>query len=203
MQGWKQERKIKDLTDDLRVLSVRANDCSNHLKKVDDVLAMMAREIGCPATWKGCRDAFGCSPGGSEAYLCVSTRKKIVVGCCVVQGLKSAPRLIVKDVEANARTPTSDSHASKVSDRNEVELDESCIEVTLKSFKAHLGINYLWTASAFRHKGIATGMLDAIRRQFCYGYPIPKDETAFSQPTAVGKAFASAYFGRKDFLTFG
>lgn len=58
--------------------------------------------------------------------------------------------------------------------------------------KAVCGVSRVWVHPLYRRKGIATKLLDSCKNNFIYGYKIPEEEIAFSQPTDDGKFFASS-----------
>ncbi|KAK5967427.1 hypothetical protein GCK32_017462 [Trichostrongylus colubriformis] len=60
-----------------------------------------------------------------------------------------------------------------------------------------VGVNRLWTHPAARRKGIASDILDIIRRWYFTGVLVPRNRVAFSDPTDDGKRFAEHYL-RKD-----
>ncbi|KAH7388566.1 hypothetical protein KP509_16G081900 [Ceratopteris richardii] len=55
------------------------------------------------------------------------------------------------------------------------------------------GIRGLWVSKPDRRKGIATGLIDAVRSSFLYGVVLDFSQCAFFQPTSDGKAFAAKY----------
>ncbi|KAJ4463088.1 putative N-acetyltransferase ESCO1 [Paratrimastix pyriformis] len=60
---------------------------------------------------------------------------------------------------------------------------------------ALLGVSRVWVHKDHRRAAIATRLLDAARAHFIYGYPAAKEQVAFSQPTPMGRAFATRYLG--------
>jgi hypothetical protein len=64
------------------------------------------------------------------------------------------------------------------------------------------GVQLVWVADSHRRGGVATAMLDAARRDVVYGYVVPREHCAFSQPTREGKMFARRYTRRGDFFIF-
>uniref|UniRef100_A0A1I7WX68 Acetyltransf_13 domain-containing protein n=1 Tax=Heterorhabditis bacteriophora TaxID=37862 RepID=A0A1I7WX68_HETBA len=56
-----------------------------------------------------------------------------------------------------------------------------------------LGVNRIWTHPQARRKGVATTVLDIIRRKFLLGEVLPKHRVAFSDPTDDGRRFAEHY----------
>ena len=65
-----------------------------------------------------------------------------------------------------------------------------------------LGVQFVWIHPSFRGCRLASRVVDAARRCLHYGYEVPIEHVAFAAPTTDGAAFAAAYTGRKDFLTF-
>lgn len=64
------------------------------------------------------------------------------------------------------------------------------------------GVRGLWVSRSERRKGIATKLLDAMRKTFCLGYILEPCQCAFSQPTSDGKDFAASYCQRDSFLIY-
>ena len=56
-----------------------------------------------------------------------------------------------------------------------------------------LGIRQIWVDKAYRRHGVATLMLDNIRRYHTFGHNYDLSSLAFSQPTLDGKNFAFSY----------
>ncbi|KIX01074.1 uncharacterized protein Z518_10140 [Rhinocladiella mackenziei CBS 650.93] len=74
----------------------------------------------------------------------------------------------------------------------------SSISLSEETYPAVVGVSRIWTSRAFRHKGIATNLLECVMNQFIYGMEIEPDKVAFSQPTESGAALARAWFGEDD-----
>ncbi|ORC89054.1 putative peroxisome targeting signal 1 receptor [Trypanosoma theileri] len=64
------------------------------------------------------------------------------------------------------------------------------------------GIQFFWVSNAHRRSGIATMLVELARQNVSYGFEIPAEQVAFSEPTVYGKIFARKYTGRPDFLIF-
>ena len=56
-----------------------------------------------------------------------------------------------------------------------------------------LGIRQIWVDKSYRRHGVATIMLDNIRRYHTFGHNYDLSSVAFSQPTQDGKNFAFSY----------
>ena len=64
------------------------------------------------------------------------------------------------------------------------------------------GIRMIWVGLRHRRKGIASALLDAVRRHFLLGYTVPHCEVAFSQMTEDGLRFAEAYVSSGRFCVY-
>ncbi|XP_078460581.1 uncharacterized protein LOC144725022 [Lampetra planeri] len=64
------------------------------------------------------------------------------------------------------------------------------------------GVSRIWVFSLMRRRGIATRMVDCLRRNFSYGVYLSKNELAFSDPTPDGKLFAMRYCQTPRFLVY-
>ncbi|KAH7722394.1 N-acetyltransferase ESCO1 [Aphelenchoides avenae] len=61
-----------------------------------------------------------------------------------------------------------------------------------------LGVNRIWVHTRMRRKGLATFLLDAVRRLAASGPPLPKTRVAFSDPDETGVQLAKAYLNDKE-----
>ena len=75
-------------------------------------------------------------------------------------------------------------------------LKGSSISTSTSTHSAYLGISRIWTAKSHRRKGIAMELMDCARRKFFYGFEVPKELVAFSQPTESGGQLARRWFGK-------
>lgn len=64
------------------------------------------------------------------------------------------------------------------------------------------GVRGIWVSRTERRKGIASHLLDAMRKTFCVGVTLETSQCAFSQPTPAGEAFAARYCGTPSFLVY-
>ncbi|XP_053658929.1 uncharacterized protein LOC128707999 [Anopheles marshallii] len=117
-------------------------------------------------------------PEGACVYLAIA--RSTVLGICVVQPLQYANRMIC--LEGLHGVPI-DCYSSEF-------------------YPARCGISRLWVAPKYRRLGIGRKLLGAIRHHYIFGYTMTLDEIAFGAPTEMGKLFAEAVSGRKDFLVY-
>ncbi|CAG9573108.1 conserved hypothetical protein [Leishmania major strain Friedlin] len=64
------------------------------------------------------------------------------------------------------------------------------------------GVRLMWVSPASRGRGVAYLMIERARHAVCYGFVVPAEHVAFSEPTAMGSAFARRYQARQDFLVY-
>ncbi|KAJ1964478.1 hypothetical protein GGI12_001398 [Dipsacomyces acuminosporus] len=76
------------------------------------------------------------------------------------------------------------------------------VECSEELCPALCGISRIWVAPHARRHGIASQMIQAVRKRFIYGCEIDLASIAFTQPTSDGRAFAEHIFKRKDFLVY-
>lgn len=67
------------------------------------------------------------------------------------------------------------------------------ISDSLPSHPAAIGITRIWTAPSGRRTGLATRLLEAVRKGFARPLAVSKKMIAFSQPTTEGLALATRY----------
>ena len=142
-----------------------------------------------------------------QYFLYVSQRKKIA-GIAVAESVDRAAPLVgsspLPAPECAGGSPALFATANGEDSRDsvvELEATAAC-RVPNDWRKTACGINRVWVHKHARHKGVATRLLDAVRASFVFGYTVPKEELAFSQPTPKGKAFATCYFGTPSFLVY-
>jgi len=119
-----------------------------------------------------------------------------------------------KKVEMGSANPRTDHGSGKVKEEKKRDKEKTnnqhhspenrnfSVSCSTEERPAVCGISRIWTLRSERRKGIATRLLDAIRTNMIYGYNIPKNLCAFSQPTADGKLFFEIYTQTRDFLVY-
>ena len=115
-------------------------------------------------------------PSGTYSYVVCVQDKRRAVGCAVIERIDSAYEIIngEDNVTYNPSEP----------------------------LEAVLGIRQIWISKMHRRKGLATSLIDAARLDAVYGYVVPKEQVAFSQPTPSGRRFAETYFAKTSFLVY-
>ena len=104
------------------------------------------------------------------------------VGACLAEKISKARKVDSgENGEENLSTETPD-------------LESSSISTSTSIHNAYLGISRIWTAKSHRRKGIAMELMDCARRKFYFGFEVPKELVAFSQPTESGGQLARSWF---------
>ncbi|KAG6542192.1 hypothetical protein Mapa_016425 [Marchantia paleacea] len=82
------------------------------------------------------------------------------------------------------------------------ELGSSAIVYNTTPIPAVCGARVIWVSKSERRKGIASHLLDAMRKTFCLGIVLQPSQFAFSQPTTDGRKFAQRYCKTDQFLVY-
>ncbi|GAY32935.1 protein CHROMOSOME TRANSMISSION FIDELITY 7 [Citrus sinensis] len=212
-KGWRNERVVgMPSAEGGRVILVLDGDPPAHKNKVQEVLQMMEFELG--EGWifqKIC-----------QVYMFISSQR--VAGCLVAEPIKEGFKLlscfgdertdgrILKKCRSHSATLQFGEislqrevikRASSVRSSNAVdEKHNRTIMCENEAVPAVCGIRAIWVTPSNRRKGIASLLLDAVRRSFCGEIVLEKSQLAFSQPSSAGKALASNYFGTASFLVY-
>ncbi|KAL0698160.1 hypothetical protein Bca4012_054282 [Brassica carinata] len=183
--------------------SFRGSNVALHLK-VQEVVKMMEVELG--EDWilhKHCK-----------VYLLVSSQR--ISGCLVAEPIKEAFKLIApfddkRQLKKESSSPSTTIHfgnivlqreASKRCRESDDRLDNRAIVCEEEAKPAVCGVRAIWVSPSNRRKGLATQLLDTARERFSSGCVLEKSQLAFSQPSSLGRAFGSNYFGTSSFLVY-
>ncbi|XP_044265148.1 N-acetyltransferase ESCO2 [Tribolium madens] len=71
-----------------------------------------------------------------------------------------------------------------------------------ESYPVKCGVSRIWVAHNHRQKGVATSLMDALKRNFVFGAILRNEDIAFSSPTEEGKIFGAKYFKTPNFLIY-
>jgi N-acetyltransferase len=135
----------------------------------------------------------------SKAYLFLlpsgSSNRELIVGCVIAQHIKYAMAVATEVPES---APSSDSETTS----RLVQVDSGlfCYPERLPT---PVGIPRLFVSSAYRRKGVAQTLLNAVCKNFIHGCQLDasKGELAFSQPTSLGRAVMGT-FGKGGIRVF-
>jgi N-acetyltransferase len=111
-------------------------------------------------------------------------RKNKIIGCLIAEQIKYGNLVHFDELEDTQTTA------------------ETIQEYSLEKEKAICGISKLFVFENYRKQKIAYQLVETARMNLIYGFEIPKDQIAFSQPTLDGKIFALKYFKKDDFLVY-
>ncbi|CAK9872661.1 unnamed protein product [Sphagnum jensenii] len=213
-RGWQHERvaaKISSKGD--RIIYVVPGDPPRHLYKVMEVVRIMEQEMGLVPGWLWQQHC--------KVYLFISASKKIV-GCILCERISNAFPIsaiseggtelgVGKSVRENKTSSskltfgnwkfTREVHKKqrRVADQQGMGRVVLCSKTAVP---AVCGVRGIWVSCSERRKGIASQLLDAMRKTFLFGLTLETSQCAFSQPTSDGQAFAARYCCNPTFLVY-
>ncbi|EFA06803.2 N-acetyltransferase ESCO2 [Tribolium castaneum] len=71
-----------------------------------------------------------------------------------------------------------------------------------ESYPVKCGVSRIWVARNHRQKGVATALMDALKRNFVFGAILMNEDIALSSPTEDGKIFGAKYFKTPNFFIY-
>ncbi|XP_013418399.1 N-acetyltransferase ESCO1-like [Lingula anatina] len=176
VRGWKKERIVQGFYDGSRIIAVVEDDPKYALRKLDEIQQIVDDELGFQENLYNIQKR--------KTYLYISCDKQIV-GLCVTEEISHGYRVLPD-------SQTSSEHSDR----------QRAWCCSTEKQPACCGINRIWVSRKHRGQGIATKLIDCIRRNFTLGYTLNTDDIAFSDPTPDGKLFATKYTGTKQFLVY-
>ncbi|GFT70669.1 n-acetyltransferase ESCO2 [Nephila pilipes] len=179
--GWKKEC-IVGLFPDGRIIQVSETDKNFNLKKIQDILLIVNRDLGFPNAGLPVRPNV-------MFFLFISNDKRIG-GCLVAESIDSAcPVISGKTCEEGK------------SDGNIIWKLGSWY-ASSESVPAICGVNRIWVSREFRRCKVASRLVDCLRQNFIYGHIVGLHELAFTDPSPDGRDFAASYTGTDNFLVY-
>ncbi|KAM8846614.1 N-acetyltransferase ESCO2 isoform 4-T6 [Synchiropus picturatus] len=179
--GWKKERVVAEFWDG-KILLVMPDDPRYAVRKAEEVRRVADSELGFQQLALN-------RPSQTKTYLYVSA-ERLVVGCLVAEPIRQAYRVLDQP----------ESHSDLTKDNFLENHRAWCCSTDPEP--ALCGISRIWVFSLARRQGVATRMLDTVRRSFSYGSHLSTRELAFSDPTPDGKRLATAYCATPTFLVY-
>ncbi|XP_013705392.2 protein CHROMOSOME TRANSMISSION FIDELITY 7-like [Brassica napus] len=206
-KGWQNERVFASpsFNKNRIVMVLLETDSPAHRNKVQEVVKMMEVELG--EGWilhKRCK-----------VYLYVSSQR--ISGCLVAEPIKEAFK-IKSPLEDEKRLKKESSslpstsiqfgnivlqrQVSKRCRESNGKLDNGAIVCEEEAKPAVCGIRAIWVSPSNRRNGLATRLLDTARESFSSECVLEKSQLAFSEPSCLGRAFGSNYFGTCSLLVY-
>ncbi|XP_053239838.1 N-acetyltransferase ESCO2 [Podarcis raffonei] len=177
--SWKNEHVAAEFWDG-KIVLILQDDPKYAIKKAEAVRELVDNELGFKQVVLRCP---------TQTYLFVSTEKKIV-GCLIAEPVRQAYQVLSEPPPVSG-SPTNDSL--------EPQRAWCC---STKPEKVFCGISRIWVFSLMRRRGIASRLVDVMRRTFLFGSFLNTNEIAFSDPTPDGKLFAARYCQTPNFLVY-
>ncbi|EEC79106.1 hypothetical protein OsI_19739 [Oryza sativa Indica Group] len=214
-KGWRNETVVaRSEGGDRIILVTDENSCARN-SKVQEVIKVVQKELGFgegQLLHKLCK-----------VYLFISSQR--IVGCLVVEPIKTAHKVIPGSTEENGSDlpvdkiePVKTNHTLEFgkisfkrevlkrhdhSDKNKEEYrDPGAIICEKEDVPAHCGFRAIWVVPSRRRKRIGSQLMDAARKSFLEGETLCISQCAFSPPTSSGKALARSYCKTSAFLVY-
>ncbi|GFV45505.1 n-acetyltransferase ESCO1 [Trichonephila clavipes] len=179
--GWKKECVV-GLFDDGRIIQVTETDKNFKLKKIQDILFIVNRDLGFPNA--------GLPVRPNVMFLLFISVDKKVGGCLVAESIDSACRVISDEISEERKSD------------GKVIWNLGSWYASSESVPAICGINRIWVSREFRRCKVASRLVDCLRQNFLYGHVVELHELAFTDPSPDGREFAAAYTGTDNFLVY-
>ncbi|KNA11759.1 hypothetical protein SOVF_132110 [Spinacia oleracea] len=212
-KGWRHERVVHlPALERDRVIHILNCDPLAQRKKVQEIVKTMEIELG-----DGWIFHELC-----QVYLFVSSQR--VAACMIVEPINTAHKLL-----SDSLPKISDGSSGKevipkpktlqfgeicfrrevsrkgTNHRNSEAMDSNLLGSIVceeEATPASCGIRSIWVSPSNQRKGIATYLLDAVRKSFGINYVLERSQLAFSNPTSAGKALATNYIGTGSLLVY-
>ncbi|KAL9274316.1 CHROMOSOME TRANSMISSION FIDELITY 7-like protein [Drosera capensis] len=212
-KGWRHERLIDmNLAAGDRIVLVLNTDPLAQKNKIDEVVKRMEVELG--DGWIFHEEC--------KVYLYISSQR--IAGCLVAEPISKAYKIIPCSTNRSSGSTRLKEAVSKPTKlqfgnvcfqrevskqspagRSSTDLNMNFTGAMLceeEAVRAVCGIRAISVSPSNRRKGIATCLLDAVRRSFCDDSVLEHSQLAFSQPTSAGRALASSFAGTDSFLVY-
>lgn len=154
-----------------------------------------------------CRTAVDCdssvTTGCKRHRLSVAPQAPLcIAGVCIASVQERVFRAHRPTATRSATSPAANGAAQRSPTPTSGAWQASVIGDTWCVGTSFCGVQFFWVADRFRRRGLARAMVDAARGSICYGFVVPPEHVAFSEPTVAGTSFAEQYAGRGDFLVY-
>ncbi|KAI9350072.1 ESCO1/2 acetyl-transferase-domain-containing protein [Zopfochytrium polystomum] len=170
-----------------RIILINAESSLALKRKRAEILDVVERDLGAAPLSEALVDRC-------QTFVHVSS--KHVIGCVVAEPQSENAEWVV--FSSTAVLPS-----VGIVDSDELNLRKSSTSSSQGIDKLPLcGISRIWVSREHRRKGIASRLLDVVRRRFLFGCTLSKSQLAFSQPTNSGQQLAAAYLGGSDFFVY-
>lgn len=173
--------------DGTRLVGLSEGDGAEARRKLVEAAALLDPEHGAKEV-----------PEGFRAALCLEATTGRVRGLAIAEPLSRAFRVVPPPPEVDG----GDSADGAGTTGNVDVSDSGVLSHDGQPCDAVCGISHVWVEPQHRRRGIARELLDAVRQRFAAGFELPREQMAFSGPTASGRRLAVAFAGTEGFLVY-
>lgn len=134
-------------------------------------------------------------------FVFVEGMKKTAVGCCVAEELTTTSvrdRGYVLRRLSGGRKSLLSWRVQNTADSTSPVKDTATSNVSLPL----CGVRRFWVAVRHRRQGVASNLLDCVRKNLTYVTHFSRQQVAFAEPTANGADFATHFTRREDFILY-
>jgi len=166
--GYKTDKIIKKISSGIYISKVIMSEATiNHKKKLSQILNLIETELGAVSLKEEFIDNY-------KFFLYIKNKK--LIGCAIVREVKEGYK-----IEMNQNI-------------NEISTIEKINKSLVSKVPTLCGISRIWVSKKERKKGIASQLLDNIRKNFLFNMTLERNQIAFSQPTKLGTKLAYHFF---------
>jgi len=170
--GYKTDKIIKKISSGIYISKVTMSEATiNHKKKLSQILNLIETELGAVSLKEEYIDNY-------KFFLYIKNKK--LIGCAIVRDVKEGYK-----IEMNQ-------------DINEISTIEKINKSLVSKVPTLCGISRIWVSKKERKKGIASQLLENIRKNFLFNMTLERSQIAFSQPTKLGTKLAYHFFNYTD-----
>ncbi|ORX47627.1 hypothetical protein BCR36DRAFT_94016 [Piromyces finnis] len=165
---YKTDKIVKTISKNTYISEVVMSEAtSNHKKKLQQILNLVETELGAVQLQEEFMTKY-------KFFLYIKNRK--LIGCAIVRDVLKGYKIeIEKDIK-------------------EFSTIENINKNKISTVPTLCGISRIWVSKRERKKGIASQLLESIRKSFLFNITLERNQIAFSQPTELGTKLAYHFF---------
>ncbi|KAJ1674769.1 hypothetical protein EV182_002598 [Spiromyces aspiralis] len=142
-----------------------------------------------------------------KIYLAVDQQTNAVYGCVLAEPANVAYRVVVSREGGDSGDGDKCDGSAVLGPGQRANIPQvrsldDTVRIEAESYPVACGISRIWVSPRARRSGIASALLDAVRKSFAYGCQLSKSDIAFTQPTTQGRLLAESYMERPDFFVY-
>ncbi|ORX80172.1 hypothetical protein BCR32DRAFT_245810 [Anaeromyces robustus] len=171
--GYKTDKIIQYISKDIYISeAVISETTSSHKKKLLQILNLIETELGAVRLQEKIILNY-------KFFLYIKNKK--LIGCAIVRDVKEGLKI---ELDKNIEQITT---IENIKQRWLLKIEVTKVPILC-------GISRIWVSKKERQKGVASQLLDSIRKHFLFNMILERNQIAFSQPTKLGTKLAYHFF---------